>query len=162
MSSDVYLIEWQHVMYCWYVNVMCSYFMKCMDKPSSVPYEWWFHSLRGWVGYVCKHTRWTTLCTLISAFMWHKDTHTFPKDAFISLMHLDLRSFYNILVFEQVMRKEWLVQAEIALKMEWFTYLKMSLNMWWKWRARKMLCWKEDYQLHTRQWGRTGMANLLF
>ena len=65
-QSNVYLIEWQYDMYCWYVNVMCSYFMKCVDKPSSVPYERWFHPLREWVSYVCKHIWWTTLCTLIS------------------------------------------------------------------------------------------------
>ena len=31
--------------------------------------------------------------------------HSFPKDAFIPYMHMDLRWFYDILVFKQVMRK---------------------------------------------------------
>ena len=120
-KCDVLLI------YEWYVNVTCSYFLKCVAKLSSVPYEWLLHHLCGWVGYVYVHTLWVTVCTFISYM------HGATKDAFIPYMHMDLKIVLNILVFK-TSHDEWVYEtSKGGFKRVWFhVFERWILNMWLK------------------------------
>jgi len=120
----------------WYVHVISLYFLNGVTKLSSVPNEWLFHPLCGWVGHVYKHTLWDALCTL----MWYM--HVVIRVTSIPNMHVDFRLFLNILAFKTSHEKGdcWFKQR-LLWKMEMiYIFKRLILNMWLKKKARMVAC----------------------
>ena len=128
-QCDLYMIE--NRMICARLNVICFtvwIIREChVFAPSEMcdlVTEW---MISPWLVELCVET-YILSCIQYTygIHMCYETTHSFPKNTLISYMQMGLQWFYNILVVEQVVEREW------------FTYLKMSLNMWLKGRARMM------------------------
>jgi len=138
MIGDIYLIKWQcdlhslkydvQLLICeWCVNVMCSYFLKCMTKLSSVPYEWLLHPLCSWVGHK-------------SCIMYTHIIHTWDikRHSFHTCIWM-YDGFKTYLFLNKSLKKGIVDSSRNCFEIwGWFTYLKMNLNMWLKRRARMM------------------------
>jgi len=114
-------------------------FWKCATKLSSVLIEWYAHVFTLFVVDQVMNEFYMLSCIFILSCIrytyhtciWYREKHSFPKDTFISYMHMDLRWFYglkpmiyDLLVFKQVMRNGIFDSRSVCFEnMGWFTYL---------------------------------------
>ena len=104
------------------------YSLNGVTKLSSVPNEWLFHPLSGWVDYVCKHALWAALCTLMSYM------HVVIRVTFITNTRVDLWLFFKILVFKTSHEEgNFGFKQRLLWKMGMiYIFKRWILNMWLK------------------------------